>query len=365
MIRLVVLIVCVVLGALAALFLEMSWGTVTLWVPPYRIDLSIQIMVLALILFAIAVIVAYRILAGILGIPERVRRYRQRQRQSQRLDALTSLMIDFLEGRYARAAKTSQALAKQEDLEQEVPAAVALALAIGASAAHEMRNTESRDQALALLRDHQARFRSGDQTLAALLEADFAVEDRQGARALSALTPLTRGDRRHVQTQRLALRANQLEGNWDEVLRITKLLENRRAMGPLFAARVKQQVAQAWVEAGQHAQAITLIEATVNQQWDPGLVMLYGRCLGNPKDQLVRLEQWLQREPRDAELNWALGRVCQRLQLWGKARMHLEASLRIKPLVATHLALAEIAERLSENETAALHWKAAAQLTKA
>ncbi len=363
MIRLVVLIACLVLGVLAAIFLEMSWGTVTVWVPPYRMDLSIQVVLLALILLSIAVIVIYRILSGLFGIPERVRRYRQRQRQSQRLETLTSLMIDFLEGRYARASKTAQALAKQPDLEEEVPPAVAVALAIGASAAHEMRNAESRDESLSLLRAHQARYRSGDQTLAALLEAGFAVDDRQGARALSALLPLTKGDRRHVQTQRLSLRANQLEGNWDEVLKITKLLENRRAMSPLLAARVKQQVAQAWVDAGQHAQAITLIENTVQQQWDPGLVMLYGRCLGNPKEQLVKLEQWLQREPRDAELNWALGRVCQRLQLWGKARMHLEASLRIKPLVAAHLALAEIAESLSEKETAALHWKAAARLT--
>ena len=365
MIRLVVLVACLVLGVLAAGFLELSWGTVTLWVPPYRVDLSVQFALVVLILFAVAVVVVYRILAGLFGLPERVRRYRQRQRQGQRLNVLTSLMVDFLEGRYARAHKTSMELSQQTDLEQEVPAAVAVALAIGASAAHEMRNTDARDHSLTLLRGHQARYRSGDQTLAALLEAGFAVEDRQGARALSALTPLTRGDRRHVQTQRLALRANQLEKNWDEVLRITKLLENRRAMSPLLAARVKQQVAEAWVDAGQHTQAIALIESTVNQQWDSGLVMLYGRCIGNPKEQLVTLEQWLQKQPRDAEVNWALGRVCQRLQLWGKARMHLEASLRIKPLVPAYLALAEIAERLNEKETAALHWKAAAQLTQA
>jgi hypothetical protein len=41
--------------------------------------------------------------------------------------------------------------------------------------------------------------------------------------------------------------------------------------------------------------------------------------------------------------------------------MHLEASLRHRPMVQTHLALAEIAEALVDPETASFHWKAAAR----
>jgi HemY protein len=235
-------------------------------------------------------------------------------------------------------------------------------MAIAASAAHQLRDPTLRDELLSKLKTVEAEVLRQDPLIAPLLEAQFAVDERKGAKALAALVPLTRGDRRHVHTLRLALKANQLQENWEEVLRISKLLENRKAINLVEAARYKEQVARAWIKADRHKDARRMLESAIDQHWDTGLCMLYAQCDDSPKEQLSKLEEWLQRYPLDPQLNWALGRLCQRQQLWGKARMHLEASLRQKPMVQTHLALAEIAESLGEKETAAIHWKAAAKL---
>ena len=362
MIRLLGLLALVLLAVASAMALELTWGNVTFWVPPYRIDMSLQALLIIVLLFVIAVMVVWQLVLAILGIPASVRQFRKRRIQEQRLLTLSELIVEFFEGRFARAIKASRLLKHDRDLLRDVPLAVTAADAIAASAAHQMRDPQLRDQLIDELRTHPIKESSEVKTLAALLEAEFAVEDRKGARALTALAPLTRGDRRHVHTLRLSLKANQQQGNWDEVLRITRLLENRKALIPVVALQYKKQVVEFWISRARHLEAIALIESVIKDQWDSGMVMLYGRCMGNAKSQTATLEHWLQRHPRDAEVNWALGRLCQRQQLWGKARMHLEASLRIKPMVVTHLALAEIAESLSEKETAAFHWKAAAQL---
>lgn len=346
-----------------AMLMELTWGNVTLWLPPYRVDMSLQAAIMGL-LFALAVtLLIARLLSSAMGIPERVRRYRQRRRQEERLRTLSSLIVAFFQGRFARVIKSSRSLQSDASLRSEIPQAMIATAAMAATAAHRMRDMPLRDKLMADLRDAMPSHDAHDQALAALLEAEFALDDHRGAQALAALSPLTRGERRHVHTLRLALRANHQQSNWSEVLRLAKLLENRKALSPVAAAQYKRSVAQAWMQAGRQQQAIELIEGSLKTHWDSGLAMLYGRGEGNAKRQLAQLEEWLQQHPLDAELHWSLGRVCQREKLWGKARMHLEMSLRAKPMVATHLALAEIAEALSEKETAASHWKAAAQLT--
>jgi HemY protein len=345
----------------AALVLSRSWGNVTLWLPPYRVDMSLQSAVVFLVAVVLALMLVIWLISGIFGIPDRVRQYRKKRLEERRLRTLADLVIEFLEGRFARAFKTAKAL-REQPLLDGAPQTLTAAMAMGASAAHQLRDTELRDQWVADLQAFEAGRRDADPVIAPLLKAEFALDERKGAQALSALAPLTRGDKRQIHILRLSLRANQQQGNWQEVLRVSRLLEHHKAIRPIEAARHAQQVAKAWISEGQHHAARQLIEASLDAQWDSGLCMLYGQCEDNTKEQLGKLERWLVEHPQDAELHWALGRLCQRQQLWGKARMHLDTSLRYKPSAQTHRALAEIAEVLEQKETAAIHWKAAAQL---
>lgn len=356
-----ILVVGLVLASIV--MFDINWGNVTLWVPPVRIDMSLQVALIAVLALFVVLVILARIVIELASIPSRVRRYRMRRLQDQRLQRLAGMMVDFFEGRFARVVKAARGMRDDRALIQEAPSALVAAQALAATAAHRMRDAALRHTLLIELRGGGAADRTSDPRLAGLLEAEFAVDDYRGHQALTALAPLTEGDRRQLHTLRLALRANRQQGRWDEVLRIGRLLENRKAISRVVATEYKREVADAWIAQGRHAQAIELIESALKREWDSGLAMLYGRCKGNSREQLQRLETWLQQQPRDAELNWSLGRICQRQALWGKARMHLEASLRFKPMAQTHVALAEIAESLSEKETAASHWKAAARLT--
>jgi len=359
--RLLGLIILWALAVGAGLVLSRTWGNVTLWLPPYRVDMSLQSAVITLAAAVLILMLVIWIVSGIFGIPDRVRQYRKKRIEERRLRTLADLVIEFLEGRFTRAFKTAKALREQPMLDG-APQTLTAAMAMGASAAHQLRDIELRDQWLSDLQAFEAGRRDADPVIAPLLKAEFALDERKGAQALSALAPLTRGDKRQIHILRLSLRANQQQGNWQEVLRISRLLAARKAIRPIEAARHTQQVAQAWISEGQHQQARQLIESSLESQWDSGLCTLYGQCEDNAKEQLGKLEGWLSKHPQDAELHWALGRLCQRQQLWGKARMHLDTSLRYKPTAQTQRALAEIAEALEQKETAAIHWKAAAQL---
>ncbi|NDC10268.1 MAG: hypothetical protein EBZ75_13190, partial [Oxalobacteraceae bacterium] len=241
--RLFGLLVLLTLAVGAAMLLQLSWGNITLWVPPYRIDLSLQAAVIGLFLALVATLMIARILSGFLEFPARVQRYRRRRQQEVRLQTLSQMILDYFEGRFARAIKQSNQLKDDLGLRQASAGTIAAANAITASAAHAMHDRPLRDSAIEEL-NRLAVGSSKDQladqaAVAALLAAEFALDERKGQQALMALAPLTQKESRQVHTMRLALRANQQVGNWDEVLRIARLLMNRKAITPTVAIHYK------------------------------------------------------------------------------------------------------------------------------
>jgi HemY protein len=61
----------------------------------------------------------------------------------------------------------------------------------------------------------------------------------------------------------------------------------------------------------------------------------------------------------------ALGRLCARQQLWGKAQSYLEASVALEPTYAAHLELAQLHERLEHADAARAHHRASLELAVA
>jgi HemY protein len=56
--------------------------------------------------------------------------------------------------------------------------------------------------------------------------------------------------------------------------------------------------------------------------------VLYAKCrIGDATAQLETAERWLASHAQDATLLYALGMLCERESLWGKAQTYLEASL--------------------------------------
>ena len=90
----------------------------------------------------------------------------------------------------------------------------------------------------------------------------------------------------------------------------------------------------------------------------------YAECrLPDTTRQLDLAERWLTAHRDDAALLAALGRLCEREKLWGKAQTYLEASLALDPGWRTHVALGELFASLGRADEANAHLAAALRLT--
>jgi HemY protein len=193
------------------------------------------------------------------------------------------------------------------------------------------------------------------------------------------------------------MRAEQGLQNWDEVLRLLRILEKRDAVPAELAAqlritatienlrkkaidadalaaylagvpaadrtrpRIASTAARLFIDLGACERAHPIIRDALEEQWSSELVALYGECRGG--DDLARIEQcerWLVAHPRDPGLLLALGRLCASRELWGKAQSYLDASLSAQPSRAAHVELARLLERIGRDADANRHYRAAA-----
>jgi HemY protein len=76
--------------------------------------------------------------------------------------------------------------------------------------------------------------------------------------------------------------------------------------------------------------AMDEVESALRRDWSPLLIETYGTLSGDDVEaRLRRAEGWLDAHPNDANLLLTLGRMCNRLQLWGKAKQYLTRSLEL------------------------------------
>jgi HemY protein len=273
---------------------------------------------------------------------------------------------------------------------EEAPAIAAL---LAARSAHQMRDPERREQWLARAEQSDGASRTARLTT----QAELALEERHFEEARELLRELHGTGPRHVATLRMLLRAEQGLQNWDEVLRIVRLLEKRGAVASELAQqlritatsenlkkkaldlesldafwrkvptadrvepRIALGAARLFIELGGCRQAHGLIREALEAQWSSELIALFAECESD--DTLERLEQcerWLAAHPHDAALLLTLGRLCASRELWGKATSFLDASLSIQPTRRAHIALAQLYEHVGRDAEANRHYRAAA-----
>ncbi len=94
-----------------------------------------------------------------------------------------------------------------------------------------------------------------------------------------------------------------------------------------------------------------VLRTSLKREWNSTLLIPYGEP--GAEDSSIRMKQcekWLKDHPEDAWLNLALGRLCAREELWGKARHHMIRSLEIEPSVGGYDSLGQLLERKGELE---------------
>lgn len=364
--------------------------------PPYRVEFSLNLLLLLGVIGFSLGYALVRLTVNTLKLPATVREFRKRRARDKAREQMLAGLKAFIEGRYAKAERAAAAALEAG----ESPAINAV---VAARAAHELRAFDKRDGYLAQM---EARA-PGERVMRLMVKAEFLLSHRRFEEALALLGQLRQEDpRQHTAALRLELKARQQAENWDEVLDLVEQLKQRDAFDATLVdqmrrhahrenlrrkassaealskywqklpgeyrkdSRVAAEAARLTSSLGECAKAQDIIERALDERWDTELVALYADCTGgDATGQIERSEQWLKRYPQDAALLLVLGRLCARQGLWGKAQSYLEASLSVEESHSAHLLLAELHEKAERPDAAQRHYRkgldlALAQLRK-
>ena len=137
-----------------ALGLSMQAGTVTLFVPPYRLDMSLNLVVIGLLSSFVLLYAALRGLFSMFELPVQARRWRAQQRERSAQQALLNAMLLWMTGRFLRSRKAAlQGLNQVDSLldSGESPHRMSLTLMrsllhlLAAESAHALRDQAARE----------------------------------------------------------------------------------------------------------------------------------------------------------------------------------------------------------------------------
>ncbi len=402
-----------------ALFASRSSGTITVFWPPHRVDMSLNLVLLLLLGVFVLLHLALRALSALLDLPAQAKAWRAAQRERAMHGELRDALAHLLAGRFSRARKLAEISATHAaSLKAAVPQSnevQAMAHLVAAEAAQSLQDPVVRDaQVLAALDTDlppsAAHLREGIQ----LRAATWALADRDPAAALSRLASLPQGAQRRTLALRLKLRAARQARHNADALDTARLLAKHGAFSPAAAhsmvrslashtltdAHDAEQLMRAWdnltdaerkqSEVATHA-ALRLVnvsagtpEAAAHQQrarqWLQTIWDSYPALSDAAQTRTVQALEatfdtidtiWLgkieaaQRQlPRDGRLQYLAGMACMKRELWGKAQQLL--TLATEDLKDESLkrsawrALALLAEHRGDAAAAVKAWRRAA-----
>lgn len=219
-------------------------GTVTLFWPPYRLDVSVNLFVLILVLVFVFIYGVLRAIATLLNLPLQARRWRLLQKERAVHAALLDALALMLTGRYLRARKSArQALDLEQDLREHLKLGETLprhllqvrvlAELVAAESAHSLRDRAARDAHLAraLDTDPQGLHSHLNESMdaARLSAARWTLSDRDATQALRLLAELPHGLSRRTLALRLRLKASRLVRDHALALETARLLTKHGA----------------------------------------------------------------------------------------------------------------------------------------
>ncbi len=398
-----------------ALFAGNNQGTVTVFWPPYRVDLSLNLVLLLAVGGFVFIYAVLRALAALFDLPRQALRWRNQQKERAVHAHLVESIGHLLAGRFLRARKSAEASLAQEQALQSADLRLphaeplrALAHLVAAESAQALQDRASRDNHLAqslapLDGGGNPSMREG----LLMRAARWALDEREPQTASRWLAELPQGAARRTLALRMKLKAHRLLAEPAQALETARLLAKHRAFSPSAAQSIIRglaidllkgahdlgQLHKAWsqLDAAERAMPDLAIHAARRLQSLQGsaevardwLLPVWERHGDLTETQKVRLVQalesgldsidgtWLARfesaqraNPRDAGLQYLAGMACMKRQLWGKAQQLLMQST--QGLQDAHLqrrawrALAELAESRGDLETAGRAWKRAA-----
>lgn len=410
------------LAIAVALFAGNNQGIVSLFWHPYRVDLSLNmVLLLGLTLFAL-LYAALRAFSALVMLPLQAKRWRLQQKERNMYQTLVESLSHLQAGRYVRARKSALGLLKLSDELRADHAKVpqdaslrAIAHMLAADSAHALRDVTARDthyeQALqdAPLNGslQQQEVREGAQMRA----ARWALDDREPQQSLERLAQLPPGAARRTMALRIQLKASRLAQETQAALDTTRLLAKHGGLSTDAANSIIKELILGQIHRTHDAEQLQRLWRELpldNQQW-PDIAIAAARKLvkvqgpseiartwlrpiweqathtpemltpsqslrliqtlqqameGLDSDWLGRIEAAQRAAPQNPALQYIAGMACLQRQLWGKGEQLLQQAVHRldDPDLRTQAwkALALIAEQREDTAAAHAAWRKAA-----
>lgn len=372
-------VAALVLGAFGAHFLLQDRGYVLISFVGYNIEMSVPVLVLALVLLYLGVRLTLRIWRAPRELGQAIAGQRARRADAR----LARGLISMTEGDFRRGERLLTDGLSSRD-------ARIVNYLMAARAAEAQGSPERRDEWLGLAREADPKAwiavfltQAGLQMDAGEYQAAIGtlerVQERKPGHAaclgLLAESYMVLGDRTRLGTILPELARSKLDGDKLAPLLaegLESMLEDpefdrealKKVWSPLpLGLRRRPGLIRARAlllnKLGAGEEAVKVIAAAVKRTWDGRLIRAFGEVRGSdPLKQLRIAEAWLKDHGEDADLLLSAARLCMASELWGKARSYLESTLAIRPEPRSFALYGELLDQLGEPESAARAYQA-------
>ena len=396
-----------------ALLASNNVGTVAIFWTPYRVDLSLNLVLFGLVMILLTLHWAQRALTALFELPRQAKRWRLQQKERSAHGALLDAMAQFMEGRFLRARKSAELVLLREkslsdggEILEHAGALRCVAHILAAESAHALHDKATRqfhlDQALQEPAGGFANLRQSLMEGSMLRAARWALDDRDASESLLWLDRLPLGVSRRTLAMRLRLKAARLAGESSQALDTALLLIKHRAFATEAAESMVRslvfeliakthelgQMQRLWARLGEAQRQSTDLAIQAAQHWlslkgDPVVMRTWlkpiwvrwqaspqtlskaqqlkltqaleksftGQDTSEERDWLALIESAQKSNPREPLLQFLAGRLCQKRQLWGKAQLLLsQAAPALEDPVIRRQAWRSLAELAEQRE---------------
>ncbi len=334
---------------------------------------------LCTILAGILLYFAVRFLANLWSAPKKVGNWNADRKEKKAQKSLSKGYAALTEGNWEAAERTLSHDATISDRLSYIHYLGA------AQAAQSMGKVDKRDNYLQLAHNSapQADVAVG------ITRAELQLQEGQNEMARITLEELLAGNRNHPRILKLLSEVYTANGDWDSLQPLMKRLRKTHAIpsedldsleSSIWVGKLNGTAAdvttmkETWTtvpkklkedpdllysyleklsHSADNADAVPLIEKALSKNWDDRLVSLYGIANGaNPAKQLERAEKWLPAHEDDHKLLSVLGTLCNKNELWGKAKHYLETAIEFGAGPEVYRQLADTLGKMGETEEA-------------
>ncbi|WP_119394851.1 heme biosynthesis HemY N-terminal domain-containing protein [Salinibius halmophilus] len=347
-------------------------GYVLLQYGQWRIETSIWLLLIALVLFYVVVRFAVWLFTRGVWLKQ-FGDWRSRRSQLQAENHLQNAVLHYLDEKYAAAEKLfGKATQKQgawlawlmsarsawaQDnlntalhfLDQGKTESPKLKLLFDLQRIEFLREQGKLEQALAVVKNLAEQYPKNGYVTKQWLAISIALKDGTGV--VESLPRLLNNHLpgRRSESQRMVKMLTDQVPEWlhnclDERQQKSlmqlwyQLDKTTRAKPELACALARILAAQ-----GANKQAIAIIRHALKQSVNDELLVLYSEVIDNAEQQLQDLEVLVKTEPNQAAALFSAGRLCLHLQLWGRAKDYLTRSLSHKDTQSVRIALLALA----------------------